>query len=125
MAGFGLGDDYLNGVVYNGRIFKSDEVGEDVTLNDIMQRVITANNTGGTPSELHAALNGLINYTDYDPSLYTYYNPEEHYWDNAAIRAELGESGRYGIADASNAYDGLNGGHIYEIYDYSNNGDQQ
>lgn len=122
---YGLGDDYLNGVVYNGRIFRPNEVGEDVALNDIMQNVTTINNSALNPAELYDNLNRIINYTDYNPANYTYYNPEEHYWNNSAIRAELGDTGRYGIADATNAYDGLNGGHIYEIYDFGQNGNEQ
>jgi hypothetical protein len=44
-----------------------------------MQAVITKNNVARNPEELHQTLSELIDYTDYDPTAYTYYNPEQHF----------------------------------------------
>jgi hypothetical protein len=69
----------LNGLIYKRRVYKPDEVQNNSELNGIMQDVIMINNSATNPSELHEALSKRINYTDYDPSNYTYYNPEQSY----------------------------------------------
>jgi hypothetical protein len=78
---YGLTDDYLNGLVYHGQIYKPSEVTPEnnIDLYNIMQSVITKNNSSRSPQELYDNLSGLIDYTDYDPLAYTYYNPEQHF----------------------------------------------
>lgn len=78
---YNLPDDYLNAVLYKGRIYKPSEVAPEtnIDLYNIMQSVITKNNSARNPEELYQTLSKLINYTDYDPTAYTYYNPEQHF----------------------------------------------
>ena len=78
---YGLSDDYLNSVLYKGRIYKPSEITPEtnIDLYNRMQGVITKNNGARNPEELHQALSELIDYTDYDPTAYTYYNPEQHF----------------------------------------------
>jgi hypothetical protein len=76
---YGLGNEYLNGIIYKKRIYRPDEIKDNVELNGIMQDVVTINNSATNPSDLHNRLSKIINYTDYDPTNYTYYNPEQSY----------------------------------------------
>ena len=78
---YGLSDDYLNAVLYKGRIYKPSEITPEtnIDLYNRMQSVITKNNVSKNPEELYQALSELIDYTDYDPTAYTYYNPEQHF----------------------------------------------
>ena len=123
---YGLPEDYLNAVVFQGRIYKPSEVTPDtnIDLYNRMQQVITANNSSKNPNELYESLSSLVDYTDYDPTAYTYYNPEQHFWDNAAIRAALGRTGNYGLFDATPAYNYQNG-LIYGVYDFGQPGTGQ
>lgn len=78
---YGLSDDYLNAVLYKGRIYKPSEITPEnnIDLYNKMQSVITKNNSIKNPEELHEALSNIIDYTDYDATAYTYYNPEQHF----------------------------------------------
>jgi hypothetical protein len=78
---YGLSDDYLNSVLYKGRIYKPSEITPEtnIDLYNKMQAVITKNNSAKNPEQLYNELAPLIDYTDYDPTAYTYYNPEQHY----------------------------------------------
>ena len=124
---YGLTPDYLDSVLYKGRIYKPSEITPDtnIDLYNIMQGVITANNSTHNPTELAKKLSELIDYTDYDVSNYGYYNPEEHFWDNLAIRRELGPKGSYGVFDATAAYDVPKGSSIFGFYDYNTPGSEQ
>lgn len=119
---YGLSDDYLNSVLYKGRIYKPSEITPEtnIDLYNRMQGVITKNNGARNPEELHQALSELIDYTDYDPTAYTYYNPEQHFWNDAGIRTALGRTGNYGIFNASPAYSGAKS--IYGVYDFNTPG---
>jgi hypothetical protein len=119
---YGLSDDYLNAVLYKGRIYKPSEVTPEtnIDLYNKMQAVITKNNSARNPEQLYSELSPLIDYTDYDPTAYTYYNPEQHYWNNPTLRTELGRTGDYGIFNASPLYSGNNS--IYGVYDFGTPG---
>ena len=122
---YGLSDDYLNSVLYKGRIYKPSEITPEtnIDLYNRMQQVITKNNSAINPEQLHADLSKLIDYTDYDPTAYTYYNPEQHFWNDSVLRTQLGKTGNYGIFDASPAYSGNN--RIYGVYDFGTPGTNQ
>lgn len=119
---YGLSDDYLNSVLYKGRIYKPSEITPEtnIDLYNRMQAVITKNNGARNPEELHQTLSELIDYTDYDPTAYTYYNPEQHFWNDSAIRNALGRTGNYGIFNASPAYSGAQS--VYGVYDFNTPG---
>ena len=125
LARYGLTPDYMDAVVYQGRIYKPSEVTPDTNLDlyNTMQSVITTNNSTKNPEELAQKLSSIIDYTDYDVSKYGYYNPEEFFWDNYAIRSALGQKGNYGVFDLSPAYEGNNS--IYGFYDYNTPGNEQ
>ena len=125
LARYGLTPDYIDAVVYKGRIYKPSEVTPDTNLDlyNTMQSVITTNNSTKNPEELAQKLSSIIDYTDYDVSKYGYYNPEEFFWDNYAIRSALGQKGNYGVFDLSPAYEGNNS--IYGFYDYNTPGNEQ
>lgn len=124
---YGLSPDYLDSVLYKGRIYKPSEITPDtnIDLYNIMQGVITTNNSIHNPTELSQRLSELIDYTDYDVSKYGYYNPEQHFWNNQAIRKELGIKGNYGVFDVTSAYDVPEGSSIFGFYDYNTPGTQQ
>lgn len=119
---YGLSDEYLDSVLYKGRIYKPSEITPEtnIDLYNKMQAVITKNNSTHNPEQLHNELSQLIDYTDYDPTAYTYYNPEQHYWNDPVLRTQLGRTGDYGIFNASPVYSGSKS--IYGVYDYGTPG---
>lgn len=121
---YGLGNDYLNGLVYKGRIYKPGEVSQNIELQDIMNQVTTANNSARSTEDVWNNVGSLIDFTDYD-NHYTSYNSESHYmpYEYRDLRNLLG-TGNYSLADISNSYD-TGGIPLFEIYDFNNNGTNQ
>lgn len=124
---YGLSDDYLDSVLYKGRIYKPSEITPEtnIDLYNKMQAVITKNNSVKNPNDLAEALSEIIDYTDYNVGNYGYYNPEESFWNQAAIRRELGMTGNYGVFDATPAYESPEGTQIFGLYDYNTPGTEQ
>lgn len=121
---FGLDDSYLNAVVYQNRIYKPEEVSQNVQLAEIMNNVITANNSAKNTNDVWEKVGEYLNFTDY-PNQYISYNSNDYYmpYSSRALRSELGE-GNYALADITNSYD-TQGNQLYEIYDFNNNGTGQ
>lgn len=121
---FGLDDSYLNAIVYQNRIYKPEEVSQNVQLAEIMNNVITANNSAKNTNDVWENVGGILNFTDY-PNQYISYNSNDYYmpYSSRALRSELGE-GNYALADITNSYD-TQGNQLYEIYDFNNNGTGQ
>lgn len=124
LAKFGLDDSYLNAVVYQNRIYKPEEVSQNVQLAEIMNNVITANNSAKNTNDVWEMVGKILNFTDY-PNQYISYNSSDYYmpYSSRALRSELGE-GNYALADITNSYD-TQGNQLYEIYDFNNNGTGQ
>lgn len=124
LARFGLDDSYLNTIVYQNRIYKPEEVSQNVQLAEIMNNVITANNSAKNTSDVWETVGKILNFTDY-PNQYISYNSNDYYmpYSSRALRSELGE-GNYALADITNSYD-TQGNQLYEIYDFNNNGTGQ
>ena len=118
---YGLGDEYLNSILYKGRIYKPEEVSQNVELQNIMDRVVTANNSAKSTNDVWEKVGALLNFTDYDND-YTQYNSDSYYmpYQNRELRDLLG-AGNYSIADISNVYD-TGGNDLFEIYDFNNLG---
>ena len=121
---FGLDDSYLNAIVYQNRIYKPEEVSQNVQLAEIMNNVITANNSAKNTNDVWEKVGEILNFTDY-PNQYISYNSNDYYmpYSSRALRSELGE-GNYALADITNSYD-TQGNQLYEIYDFNNNGTEQ
>lgn len=124
LARFGLDDSYLNAVVYQNRIYKPEEVSQNVQLAEIMNNVITANNSAKNTNDVWEKVGGILNFTDY-PNQYISYNSNDYYmpYSSRALRNELGE-GNYALADITNSYD-TQGNQLYEIYNFNDNGTGQ
>lgn len=124
LARFGLDNSYLNAIVYQNRIYKPEEVSQNVQLAEIMNNVITANNSAKNTNDVWENVGGILNFTDY-PNQYISYNSNDYYmpYSSRALRSELGE-GNYALADITNSYD-TQGNQLYEIYDFNNNGTGQ
>lgn len=124
LARFGLDDSYLNAVVYQNRIYKPEEVSQNVQLAEIMNNVITANNSAKNTNDVWETVGKILNFTDY-PNQYISYNSDDYYmpYSSRALRSELGQ-GNYALADITNSYD-TQGNQLYEIYDFNNNGTGQ
>ena len=124
LARFGLDDSYLNAIVYQNRIYKPEEVSQNVQLAEIMNNVITANNSAKNTNDVWETVGKILNFTDY-PNQYISYNSNDYYmpYSSRALRSELGE-GNYALADITNSYD-TRGNQLYEIYDFNNNGTGQ
>lgn len=121
---YGLGDDYLNSIIYKRRIYKPDEVSQDINLQEIMDQVIRANNSARSTSDVWSNVGDLLDFTDednnyvnYDSSLY--YMPYQY----RQLRDALGE-GSYSIFNPTAAYD-TGGNEIFGIYDFNSPGTEQ
>ena len=122
----GLDDSYLNSVIYNGRIYRPDEIGQNVQLQRLMDEITYINNNAVSPIEAYEQLKGKFNYTDYPDSIGNYgtYDASQHYINNKAIRDYLAEKGISNAAlfNATAGYNVDDGSTIYGIYDYSHSG---
>ena len=118
---YGLGDEYLNSILYKGRIYKPEEVSQNVELQNIMDRVVTANNSAKSTNDVWEKVGALLNFTDYDND-YTQYNSDSYYmpYQNRELRDLLG-TGNYSLANITNVYD-TGGNDLFEIYDFNNLG---
>ena len=65
---YGLGTEYLNGLVYKGQIYKPSEVSTNLELQDIMDRVVIENNSARSTADVWANVGALINFTDWADS---------------------------------------------------------
>lgn len=122
----GLDDSYLNSVIYNGRIYRPDEIGQNVQLQRLMDEITYINNNAVSPIEAYEQLKGKFNYTDYPDSIGNYgtYDASQHYINNKAIRDYLAEKGISNAAlfNATAGYNVDDDSTIYGIYDYSHSG---
>ena len=121
---YGLGDEYLNSILYKGRIYKPEEVSQNVELQRIMDDVIRENNSARSTEDVWNNVGALINFTD-NPNHYISYDSNLHYmpYEYRDLRSILG-AGNYSLADITNAYD-TGGTPLFEIYDFNNNGTDQ
>lgn len=128
LAKFDLDDSYLNSIIdSNGRIFRPNEVGQDVRIQQLADEITRINNSSLNATDLYNNLKERINYTDYGDSIGNYltYDANKHYVSNQYLRKFLNERGISNAAmfDATRAYD-LDGDkvNIYGVYDFSHNG---
>lgn len=122
----GLDDSYLNSIIYNGRIYRPNEIGQNVQLQQLMDEITHINNNAISPIQAYEQLKGKFNYTDYPDSLGNYgmYDASKHYIDNKAVRDYLTEKGISNAAlfNATAGYNVDDGSTIYGVYDYSHSG---
>lgn len=122
----GLDDSYLNSIIYNGRIYRPNEIGQNVQLQQLMDEITHINNNAISPIQAYEQLKGKFNYTDYPDSIGNYgmYDASQHYINNKAIRDYLAEKGISNAAlfNATAGYNVDDGSTIYGIYDYSHSG---
>ena len=128
LANFDLDDSYLNAIIdSNGRIFRQNEIGQDVRIQNLVDDIIRINNSALNATDLYNALKERINYTDTADTIGNYltYDANQHYISNQYLRKFLADRGISNAAmfDATKAYD-LDGDevNIYGIYDFSHNG---
>ena len=127
----GLDDSYKDAIIYGGRIYRPDEIGQNVQLQKLMDEITYINNNAVSPIHAYEQLKGKFNYTDYPDSLGNYgmYDASKHYISNSnkkgrALREYLAEKGISNAAlfDATNGYNVDDGSTIYGVYDYSHSG---
>lgn len=124
LAQFGLDDSYINSIVYQNRIYKPEEVAQNVQLATIMNDVIRVNNSAKSTDDVWKNVGKLLNFTD-NENHYVTYNSDTHYmpYSSYKLRNELGK-GTYALADITNSYD-TQGNTLYEIYDFNDIGSGQ
>ena len=122
----GLDDSYLNSIIYNGRIYRPDEIGQNVQLQRLIDEITYINNNAISPIQAYEQLKGKFNYTDYPDSIGNYgmYDASQHYINNKAIRDYLAEKGisKAALFNATAGYNVDDDSTIYGIYDYSHSG---
>lgn len=120
----GLDDSYLNSVIYGGRIYRPNEISQNVQLQRIMEDVARINNNATNAANLYNQLKNVINYTDYGDSIGNYlnYDSSQHYISNKAIRDYLANTPYAAVFDATPAYS-VDGEKIYGVYDFGRNGE--
>ena len=121
LAKFGLDSSYLNGVIYKNRIYRPEEVSQNVELQQIMNDVITANNSATSADDVWANVGKILNFTDYD-NPYVSYDSSIHYMPNRMLRNALGE-GHFSIFNPTTAYDAPDGMEVFGVYDFNTNGE--
>lgn len=120
LARFGLDSSYLNGIIYKSRVYRPEEVAQNVELKQIMDDVVLRNNSATSADDVWDNVGEILNFTDYSNN-YVPYNSDIHYMPNRALRKALGQ-GNYAIFNPTSSYDLPEGVEIFGVYDFNGNG---